>query len=170
MGRASDARPPRFQQQPASRRREAPVEEGSNTFCFIDDAAGKSSLEWPCRNGAAWYEEWSDNHQGKHADVIFRSGGNYYIGEAKHVKEGDGGQDKKIAEVISFVSNQGHNHGRMDVFYMSFLDGVYFNKFKSPKLKTKIYSQKTQIEEVLAASGQNYFIDTHGLYRLLRSI
>lgn len=149
---------------------EASVESGPNTFCFIDDTAGKRSLDLLCQDGATWYEEWSETHQGKQADVIFRSGNDYYICEAKHVKEGGGGQDKQIAEIIAFVSNQDHIHGREDVYYVSFLDGVYFNKFVSPRPRTKIHSQKAQIEAALEAGGPNYFINTHGLDRLLRSI
>ena len=148
--------------------RDAPVETGSKTFCFIDDAAGRNSLEQLQLNGATWYAKCSNSHQGKHADVIFRIAVNYYICEAKHLKEAGGGQDKQITELISFINNREHQHGRKNVFYVSFLDGVYFNKFASAR-RGKIYEQKTQIKNILADEGLNYFVSTYGLSCLLNT-
>lgn len=149
--------------------REAPVESGSKTFCFIDDATGKRSLERLQADGASWYAVWSAAHQGKQADVIFRSDNAYYICEAKHVKEGGGGQDKQIAEIISFTNIGDHKTKRNDVFYVSFLDGVYFNKLATAQ-RGKVYEQRAQIEAALGGGAPSYFINTYGLCRLLQSI
>lgn len=148
---------------------EGPIVSGKRTFCFIDDAVGMRSLKHICGSQRTWYDEWSAMHQGKKADLVFRSESNYYICEAKHVKEGGGGQDKQIAEIVSFIDSGEFARKQPNLHYVSFLDGVYFNKFIDPRNGTKPHNQKERIEFALQ-SGRSYFVNTHGLNQLLSSI
>ncbi len=122
--------------------------------------------------GANCYQKWSQQHQGKKADVVFvDSNGNYYICEMKHLKETGGLQDKQISELIALIDNQGDE----GISYVAYLDGIYFNKFIASRLDQnkvkpstgKISKQKENIEKCLANNPSNYFLNTHGFQKLI---
>ena len=137
-------------------------------YCSVDKEMGKKSLRKLVYDGATWYDEWSSKREGKTADMLFRNDNGYFICEAKHVKEGGGGQDKQVNEIIAFIANQNHVDRKTDVFYVSFLDGVYFNKFINPSPRSqKVCQQKASIEDALSKGRQNYFVNTYGLRRLI---
>ena len=70
-----------------------------------------------------------------------------------------------ISELISLINNGNHQHKRKDIFYVAFLDGVYFNKFASSKLSGKVEKQKQAIIQAMN-TGQSYFVNTYGLLKL----
>jgi len=78
--------------------------------------------------------KWSSDHDGKMPDFFIKFKNNIYIMEHKHMKEGGGGQDKQMNEVISFVKYKEDNSS---VHYISFLDGIYFNLLANEKQQEK---------------------------------
>lgn len=77
--------------------------------------------------------EWQAAHQGKIPDfIIFPKPGCVFICECKHMKEAGGGQDKQVSELISLI---GHAENNKTVGYISYLDGIYFNKLINPTAK-----------------------------------
>ncbi len=53
------------------------------------------------------------------------------------------------------------------VSYVSFLDGVFFNRLTSSGKRGKNAEQMTQIEQALRANPYNYFLNTAGFERRL---
>lgn len=110
---------------------------------------------------------WSKNKEQKMPDFLVRRGGDIFIIEHKHMKEGGGGQDKQMNEVISFVS---FSENDPNFHYVSFLDGIYFNLLANKKYlnKGKIVSQLHNIRRNLKRRKQNYFVNTAGFKKLLK--
>jgi len=100
---------------------------------------------------------------------IIKNGENIFIIEHKHMKEGGGGQDKQINEVIFFISFSENNS---KIHYISFLDGIYFNLFANKKYlkKGKIVNQLKNIRQNLKRNKQNYFVNTNGFNKLLKEL
>ncbi len=113
--------------------------------------------------------KWSSKKENKMPDFLIRQGNNIYIVEHKHMKEGGGGQDKQINEVISLISFSEKNP---KIHYASFLDGIYFNLFANKKYlnKGKILNQLSNIKSNLKNNKQNYFVNTAGFKKLLKSL
>ncbi len=138
-------------------------------YCFIDQKQGKKSLLGLEKKGESWYRKWSKNHEGKQADFLFSGNKEkYFICEAKHIKESGGGQDKQINELIAFINNKDHKQKFNNIFYIAFLDGVYFNKFKEKNPSIKIKTQSQRIKKCLQKKDKtNFFVNTYGLKKLL---
>jgi hypothetical protein len=111
--------------------------------------------------------EFGTNHQGKIPDVAIKISKNIFIVEAKHVKELGGAQDKQISELIDYIKQEEKNQ-RFTIHYVSFLDGIYFNKFVNPNQNTTPYRQRQSIKQAIEQFKQNYFVNTEGLRTLLR--
>jgi len=109
---------------------------------------------------------WSAGKEGKMPDFLIKIKDDIYILEHKHMKEGGGGQDKQISEIISFV---GFSEKNIKIHYVSCLDGIYFNLFSNEKYlrKGKILNQINSIKENLKKNKQNYFVNTAGLKELI---
>jgi len=112
---------------------------------------------------------WSKKKEQKMPDFLIKNGENIFIVEHKHMKEGGGGQDKQINEVISFISFSENNP---KIHYISFLDGIYFNLFANKKYlkKGKILNQLKNIKQNLKRNKQNYFVNTNGFNKLLKEL
>jgi hypothetical protein len=109
--------------------------------------------------------EWSKNHENKQTDFLFKVDKNIFIMEHKHMKEAGGGQDKQMSEIINFISYKDKN-----VHYISFLDGVYFNLLADKEIKSgKSFEQRLGIITNLKKNKQNYFVNTFGFSKLVRS-
>lgn len=107
---------------------------------------------------------WRQEHQGKNVDLLWiDSSGIVRICEFKHMKESGGGQDKQVAELIALIRHS-ESHPRLS--YVAFLDGIYFNAFIHPSAK-KTREQLRQIHQHLNQNSTNFFVNTHGLRRLL---
>lgn len=111
---------------------------------------------------------WAADHQDKLPDLILRNhAGELCIGEFKHIKEGGGGQDKQLAELISLVQQSEES-----VTYLAFLDGLYFNRLadvgeRRNERPSKIHRQIDAIRHALKANPGNFFVNTHGINTLL---
>jgi SOS-response transcriptional repressor LexA len=115
--------------------------------------------------------EWSKGRDKKMPDVLFKNGNHFFIVEHKHMKEGGGGQDKQITEIINFV-NKSENLASTKVHYVTFLDGLYFNLFtkESFHVDGKIKNQLSNIRQSLKDNPQNYFVNTIGFIELLNNV
>ncbi len=112
---------------------------------------------------------WSKDKEQKMPDFLIKNGDGIFIVEHKHMKEGGGGQDKQINEIISFVS---FSERDTNIHYISFLDGTYFNLFADDThcKEGKISNQYKHIEKYLAKNKQNYFVNTEGFKKLLEEL
>lgn len=110
--------------------------------------------------------------QGKQLDLIIKNNDKLYFLEAKHIHVSGGAQDKQIKELIDIIkeSPQNVNH-----FYVSFLDGRYFNKIfllkgasedLTKEEKNKAQKQRKDIEIALKKNKNNFFINTTGFKKL----
>ncbi len=111
---------------------------------------------------------WATDHQDKLPDLVLRNyAGDLCIGEFKHIKEGGGGQDKQLAELISLVQQSEEN-----ISYLAFLDGLYFNRLADVGIQrngrpSKMQRQIDAIRHALKANARNFFVNTHGMQTLL---
>ncbi len=112
---------------------------------------------------------WSKKKEQKMPDFLIRYKDEIFIVEHKHMKEGGGGQDKQINEVISLIS---FSESNPRIHYISFLDGIYFNLFANKKYlnKGKILNQLTNIKHNLKHNKQNYFVNTAGFNKILETL
>ncbi len=112
---------------------------------------------------------WSNNKEQKMPDFLIKHKNDIFIIEHKHMKEGGGGQDKQINEIISFIGSSENNS---KIHYVSFLDGLYFNLFANKKYlnKGKILNQLTNIKQNLKQNKQNYFVNTAGFKKLIKEL
>jgi len=109
-------------------------------------------------------------HQNKYPDIVIKICEHYFIIEAKHIKESGGAQDKQIVEIIEFIK---YSENIDNIHYVSFLDGIYFNKFISLKdkdNKNKVLSQIRDIENALKYNKNNFFVNTYGLKLLIEDV
>lgn len=109
---------------------------------------------------------WKSENQNKYPDFLVKSNDKTIIIEHKHVKEGGGGQNKQISEIINFIKQ---NEGNGNVIYVSFLDGIYFNAFRKNKTG-KILVQYNQIIQSLEKNKNNYFLNTAGFNQFLKEL
>jgi len=117
--------------------------------------------------------EFLSGRKNKAPDFVVNIKQDIYIIEHKHVKEGGGGQDKQIDELIEFVSKK---PSKPHVHFVSYLDGYYFNiliryklaesSFRGNKLP-KPLEQLKSIRTYLKDNKENYFINTAGFKELL---
>jgi hypothetical protein len=109
----------------------------------------------------------SQTYQGKLPDVVLKAKDHFFIIEAKHINETGGAQDKQIAELISFISQQ---EPSQNIHYVAFLDGLYFNYFINPPKRSKVSQQKEDIENCLKHNHSNFFVNTAGFVNLLQDL
>jgi len=110
--------------------------------------------------------DWSKNHENKQTDFLFKVDKKIFIMEHKHMKESGGGQDKQMSEIIDFISYRDKG-----VYYVSFLDGLYFNLIADKSIKSgKSFEQRKKIEKNLRKNKRNYFVNTNGFIELMNEI
>lgn len=115
--------------------------------------------------------DWHRTRQGKEPDFFLHlPNGEFFIGEAKHKKEQGGGQNDQMGELISFIKLQ---EDRPKFGYISFLDGIYFNRLivseeKSGRRPNKESKQSLEISQILHKNRANYFVNTKGINEFLR--
>lgn len=112
---------------------------------------------------------WSAEKEEKMPDLLIRYRDNIFIVEHKHMKEGGGGQNKQINEIISLI---GFSESDKKIHFISFLDGTYFNLFTDNKhlTKGKISKQINGIRDSLKINKQNYFVNTAGFKELFKTL
>jgi hypothetical protein len=110
---------------------------------------------------------WSKNHSDKLPDALAKMGDHLFIVEHKHMKEGGGGQDKQMLELVELVEEGEPNPL---VHHVSFLDGIYWNALILPPSEgddNKGMVTLARIKKALGAAGNtNYFVNTVGFSKL----
>lgn len=109
--------------------------------------------------------EFATNHQDKMPDAFIKCGDKFIIVEHKKMKSTGGGQDKQITEIIEFIK-----YGERNVYYVSYLDGILFNKLIDPPRRQKLYRSKNDVITNLTNNPYNYFVNEFGFNKLLDSI
>jgi len=114
---------------------------------------------------------WSVGRQNKMPDILFKKNSDFFIVEHKHMKEGGGGQDKQVTEIINFI-DYNEKIKTINIHYITFLDGLYFNLFSkiNSGTDTKVKNQLLKIKSTLKNNPQNFFVNTYGFVKLLESI
>lgn len=112
--------------------------------------------------------DWSGKKSEKMPDFLIRHKRDIFILEHKHKKEGGGGQNDQVNEIISLISFKEKNK---KIHFIAFLDGVYFNSFTRNDLKAgKILTQINNIKRNLKINKGNYFVNTAGFQELLKKL
>lgn len=112
--------------------------------------------------------EFGKHHQGKLFDIALKVNNEFFLIEAKHMKEGGGAQSKQMVEVIEFI---GYSEDLNNIHYVTFLDGIYFNRFGKAKLGgRKRDRQKQDILKNLNKNKNNYFVNTAGLKAIFQDL
>lgn len=137
-------------------------------YCFVDKGSGgKEIFSNFCQTENVKYA-FGKKYQNKLFDALLKVDNVYFLIEAKHMKEGGGGQSKQVVEVIDFI---GYAEVNSNIHYLTFMDGIYFNRFSlGSKTKGK---KKTNVDSILANLNKyknNFFVNTAGLKKLFEDI
>jgi hypothetical protein len=139
------------------------------TYIFPSSGVAYQETIHKLRNSHGLIFTWAIDHQDKMPDLIMLNhAGELCIGEFKHIKEGGGGQDKQLAELISLIQQSEDT-----VCYLAFLDGLYFNRLADVGVRrnerpSKMHRQIDAIRHALKANPRNFFVNTHGINTLLK--
>lgn len=106
-----------------------------------------------------------NNDKNKSSDVLVKKGDEYYIIEAKHLKEWWGNQDKQFQELVNLIF---YTESSKKVHYVWFLDWIYWNfLLKSDSEYKDIWKNRIELVlEKLSKNSNNYFINTYWLESL----
>ncbi len=98
-------------------------------------------------------------------DFLIRHKKDIFILEHKHKKEGGGGQDKQIKELIDVVKIKSDQH-----HFVAFLDGIHSNTILAASdrgsVSPKVKAQYRDILKALRTNKGNYWINTDGFQKL----
>ena len=142
------------------------LDDNQIAYCEPDRKEKSLFLKF-CKKHSLLYE-FGKNHQDKIFDIFLKIQKQFFLIEAKHMKEGGGAQDKQVVEVIDFI---GYSEGKPNIHYVIFMDGVYFNRYSGkPDPKTKTGKQKESILDNLEKNKSNYFVNTIGFKSILNDI
>lgn len=134
---------------------------------FLPDKGDKSLFKQFCNKFNIKYGFGKD-HQGKEPDMVLKLNNQFFIIEAKHIKESGGAQDKQIVETIEFIR---YSEEDDNIHYLSFMDSVYLNNFIWVKnSNSKVGRQKRAMEKYLDENKNNFFVNTTGLITLLKDL
>jgi hypothetical protein len=132
---------------------------------FLPDDVDTETFKQFCSEIGANYD-FGKAHQGKKPDIVLKIGKHFFIIEAKHIKESGGAQDKQVVELIEFIR---YSEVSEYIHYLSFMDGLYFNKFIIPSSK-KVSDQKGDIENLLKQNKSNFFVNTAGIKEVFNDL
>jgi hypothetical protein len=101
--------------------------------------------------------------------MVLKIDKDFFIIEAKHIKEEGGAQNKQLIEIIDFIN---YSETSESIHYLSFIDGGYFSKSvsKTSHHNNKLNKQKKDIVKRLETHPNNFFVNTMGLEELLKDI
>lgn len=105
----------------------------------------------------------SEDNTIKYPDALIKIGKDFFIVEQKNMKEDGGGQDKQTVEITHFIKRYPEFEG---LHYVTFIDGVYFNKL-TPTATAKTKDQYVDVIETLAKYKANYFVNSYAFEKVL---
>lgn len=155
------------------RKSRSPVDflENEMSYALMEDGIHLADLKPMCKKLNIKFEWHEDNQKKKPDFFLHLKDSEMYFGEAKHKKEGGGGQNDQIKEIIKFI---GFSENRKNFGYISFLDGIYFNtlipdvQLSEKTRMNKGLRQSKEIRDSLAKSPSNYFLNTEGIKKFLK--
>ena len=109
--------------------------------------------------------KWGPAHENKRPDFLIKIGHRFLVVEHKHMKEFGGGQNKQVNEIIDFV---GQRENDKYISYVSFLDGILFNRIFVEDGDRKARTQRDHILKNLSEHAGNFFVNTYGFQLLLK--
>ncbi|MCK5459504.1 hypothetical protein KAI52_00115 [Candidatus Parcubacteria bacterium] len=129
----------------------------SDKIFFTKNVKKKLNLKMPLKK------------QGKKLDLIIKFNKKIFLLEAKHSNVGGGGQNKQISELIEILSIKKE---RVNIYYISFLDGTYSNYLlgKISKNAERVLKQREEIEEYLKNNPNNFWVNTIGFKNLFSDL
>jgi hypothetical protein len=137
----------------------------NDTFYLLPDKEGKKGF-MHILNSKKIALKWSKDKQGKMPDAYIQNKKKIYIVEHKYKKEGGGGQNSQIVELVDFIKNSD-----TEISYVSFMDGVLFNALSNHNINNnKILTTKRDIIKHLTKNSNNYFLNAAGFKVLLETI
>jgi hypothetical protein len=80
------------------------------------------------------------------------------------MKECGGGQDKQLVEIIDMIDQSEKN---IEINYISFLDGILFDRLFNFPSKGKMEAQRKRIYSILKKRRNSYFVNTIGFSTLI---
>lgn len=152
---------------------------------FFPDRGGQQLYDELCAHYGLSYE-YGKVSQGKRPDAVIKVRTRVYIVEAKHLQEGGGHQNEQLSQLVRFISFSETNPkpnaydalSKLSFSYVAFLDGWYFNQLvgahelrtqqQRRRVSDKVLEQYDSIETQLKNNPDNYFVNTQGLWLLLR--
>ncbi|MFW9874286.1 MAG: hypothetical protein ACFFG0_14365 [Candidatus Thorarchaeota archaeon] len=112
--------------------------------------------------------EFGKKHQGKLFDIFLKIHNEFFLIEARHMKEGGDAQDKQVVEIFDFM---GYNEAKPNIHYLTFMEGVYFNRYAGDiNLETKTGKPKQSILDNLKIHKNNFFVNNAGFKSMLNDI
>ncbi len=140
----------------------------SNISYFLPDQGDKKLFKDFRKRYNVEYK-FGKKHQGKEPDMVLKANDDFFILELKHIKEQGGAQNKQLVEVIDFIK---YSESSEKIHYLSFIDGLYFNKFidRKERENSKIGKQKNAIKMHLRDNKNNFFVNTAGMRALLKDL
>ena len=90
-----------------------------------------------------------------------------FLIKTKHMKEAGGSQNSKIVELINFIEQSEESN---NIHYVTFIDGIFFNRFGNKFITGKAKSQKKLIEKTLNQHKNNFFVNTNGLNLIFKDL
>jgi len=90
-----------------------------------------------------------------------------FLIKSKHMKETGGTQNSKTIELINFIE---FSEESGNIHYVTFIDGMFFNRFGNKLIAGKAKSQKNLIEKTLNKNKNNFFVNTKGLELIFKDL
>lgn len=129
----------------------------------LADSTGKTLFDQFVQSKGLEFS-WGPAHENKRPDFLIKAKGGFWIVEHKHMKEFGGGQNKQINEIIDFI---GQREEQPEIHYVSFLDGILFNRIFLHEGDRKMEAQRSKIFSNLKACPNNLFVNTAGFEKLM---
>src|SRR3989344_5824957 len=135
-----------------------------DTFYLLPDRGDNKYFRDICSKHNVKFR-WSKSKQGKMPDFYIQKASNAWIIEHKHKKGSGGGQYSQVVELVDFLKYTDKN-----ISYVAFLDGIMFNELINASCDNKMSKAKRDIYRYLRQNKNNYFVNTAGFIRLLKTI
>lgn len=103
----------------------------------------------------------------KSFNLVIKIQDDIFLVKTKHMKEGGGSQNTKIIELIDYI---GYTEESDKIHYLTFIDGIFFNRFGTNNLTGKLKLQKESIEKTLNNNRNNFFVNTAGLKKIFMDL
>ena len=137
-------------------------EEYKISFFRLDTKSGKDLLDDFCEK-----HQINQLLSEKSFNITIKIGDHIFLVKTKHMKETGGTQNSKVVELIDFII---YSEESNKIHYITFIDGIFFNRFSDKLITGKTKSHKESIEKTLKNNNNNFFVNTAGLKSILKDL